>query len=97
MMAADTMAARVARTVTMVFGALAVTALVGLGAGATPAHAATQAGYPTALVEYAASTRTLPYVAANTYSGYALKEQGSDGRQTVSVLCWFDGDWATGT
>jgi hypothetical protein len=70
----------------------------GSGFSAVPAHAATQAGYPNALVEYGASTRTLPYVRSNTYWGYALRENGSVNapRQTVAVGCWYDGDWATG-
>jgi len=63
----------------------------------TAASAATQAPYPSALVEYMASTRTLPYVRSDTYWGYALHQPGTSARQTVAVGCWYDGDWATGT
>jgi hypothetical protein len=63
-----------------------------------PAHAATQSPYPNALVEYMASTRTLPYVRSDTYWGYALRQSyaANAPRQTVAVGCWWDGDWATG-
>jgi hypothetical protein len=45
-----------------------------------------------------ASTRTLPYLRSSTYWGYALPNQGaSSGRQTVSISCWYDADWANGT
>jgi hypothetical protein len=72
-------------------------ALVLLGFVSTAAHAATQAGYPTASVQFGASTRTLPYVRPNTYWGYALRNPGtSSGNQTASVACWYDGDWTTG-
>lgn len=60
------------------------------------ASAATQAGYPTAQVEAGASTRTLPYLRSSTYWGYALVSPGSSWLQTASVMCWWDGDWATG-
>jgi hypothetical protein len=46
--------------------ATAVTVAAGLGLMTTPAEAATQSPYPNALVEYMASTRTLPYVRDNT-------------------------------
>lgn len=63
---------------------------------APQADAATAAGYPTATVAYMASTRTVPRVASSAYWGYALHNPGSSGNQTVSVTCWYDGDWATG-
>jgi hypothetical protein len=77
--------------------ALAVTA--GIGLTASPVQAATQSPYPNALVEYMASTRTLPYVRNDTYWGYALRQSSGSGapRQTVAVGCWWNGDWATGT
>lgn len=59
------------------------------------AKAPTRSGYPTATVQHGASTRTSPYL-ENTYSGYALHNPGTTGDQTVSVTCWYDGDWATG-
>lgn len=59
--------------------------------------AATQPGYPTANVEVGASTRTLPYLRSSTFWGYTLTNPGSSyWLQTVSVTCWYDGDWATG-
>lgn len=73
-----------------------VVALSCLAFGARSAHAATQSGYPTATVEFGASTRTLPYVSAGTYWGYALHNPGTYGNQTASVMCWYDGDWAYG-
>lgn len=78
-------------------GVLVALAAVGALAMAAPprASAATEAGYPTALVEFQASTRTQPYVNQSTYSGFALREP-SGGRQTVSVGCWWDGSWAVG-
>jgi len=71
--------------------------VIGLFGISTPAHAATQAPYPNALVEYMASTRTLPYISSDTYWGYALRQApGSTARQTVAVGCWWDGDGAMG-
>src|SRR5690349_11061513 len=74
----------------------AVAAVFGL-AGVCPgsASAATTPGYSTALVEFQASTRTQPYL-NNTYWGFALRDPSQNARQTVSVGCWWDGDWATG-
>jgi hypothetical protein len=72
-------------------GALAAAGSVGVPS----ASAATTPGYPTALVQYGASTRSAPYL-NNTYWGYALHNPGGSGNQTVSVACWYDGDWATG-
>jgi len=60
------------------------------------ANAATQAGYPSALIEFQASTRTEPRVNSSTYWGFALRQYGSTARQTASVMCWYDGDTATG-
>lgn len=72
-------------------------ALGSLAVAPNTASAATAPGYPSATVEYGASTRTLPYVRSNTYWGYALRNRGATtGNQTVSVTCWYDGDWATG-
>ena len=77
-----------------VFFAISVSSLLGPVA---PASAATTSGYPTALVQFMASTRTLPYIESNTYWGYALHNPGAtSGNQVVSVACWYDGDWATG-
>src|SRR4051812_23582059 len=59
-------------------------------------YAATEDGYPNAIVEYGASTRRAPYVNSDTYWGYALYDAGTSNNQTVSVQCWYDGDWATG-
>jgi len=77
---------------------LASAALVSLVSAPNRAHAATEAGYPNALVEYMASTRTQPYVQPGTYWGYALRQSAAPNapRQTVAVRCWWDGDWATG-
>jgi hypothetical protein len=72
---------------------VAIMTLIALPPGA---NAATQSGYPTATVQYAASTRTLPYVRSGTYWGFALHNPGGFGNQTASVLCWYDADWATG-
>jgi hypothetical protein len=75
----------------------ALLALSLLGLLPATADAATQAGYPSATVAFQASTRTLPYVRTDTYWGYALRNPGAtSGNQTVSVLCWYDGDWAVG-
>jgi hypothetical protein len=68
--------------------------LLGMAAS-TSSMAATTPGYPTALVEYQASTRTQPYL-NNTYWGYALRDPRTQGKQTVSVKCWYDGATATG-
>lgn len=62
----------------------------------TQAGAALQAGYPSAWVQFGASTRTLPYLSASTYWGYALHWPGTTGNQLASVACWYDGDWAYG-
>ncbi|GAA3268644.1 hypothetical protein Dvina_17160 [Dactylosporangium vinaceum] len=79
---------------------LMLTAATALLTTVTPAQAAPASGYPNALVEYMASTRTEPYLAINgqdTYWGYALRQApNSTARQTVAVGCWWDGDWATG-
>ena len=85
---------RILRLLTM----LAMAAVVTLGNVPGPVQAATQAGYPSALVEHMASTRTLPFVRSDTYWGYALRQSSAPNspRQTVSVRCWWDGDWATG-
>ena len=79
--------------------AVAIAATAGLVGTPGGADAATEAPYPNALVEYAASTRTLPYVRSETYWGYALRQHAGANapRQTVAVGCWWDGDWATGT
>lgn len=77
--------------------ACAIASIVGVLTVTPAAHAATQAGYPSALVQFQASTRTAPYVRSSTYWGYALAQPGtSSGNQVSSVMCWFDGDWATG-
>jgi hypothetical protein len=61
------------------------------------AQAATEPGYPVATAEYGASARSLPYLTSDTYWGYVLRNPGAtSGNQTVSVTCWYDGDWATG-
>jgi len=77
---------------------LLATTIGALAVAPGPAHAATQSPYPNALVEYMASTRTLPYVRSDTYWGYALRQSyaANAPRQTVAVGCWWDGDWATG-
>jgi hypothetical protein len=76
---------------------IATLAALVVGVGANTTGAAVQSGYPTATVQYGASTRTLPYLRSSTYWGYALRNPGmSSGNQTVSVACWWDGDWATG-
>jgi hypothetical protein len=80
----------------LVRGVLVVAAtVVALGVSAPAGSAATTAGYPSALVEYGASTRTVPYL-TNSYWGYALRDPWNGSRQTASVMCWYDGDWATG-
>ncbi|WP_433077791.1 hypothetical protein ACQP1P_35500 [Dactylosporangium sp. CA-052675] len=86
------------RFVAKILLVLGIAAAVGGGVLVpSPAHAAPTAGYPNALVEYLASTRTMPSVSDSTYWGYALsKGPGLSGRQTVAVGCWQDGDWATG-
>jgi len=69
----------------------------GLLASEGLASAATTPGYPTAQVEVGASTRTVPFIESSDYWGYALPNPGSSyWLQTVSVLCWYDGSWATG-
>ncbi len=79
---------------------LVLAAALTLIPASSPVYAAPASGYPTALVEYMASTRTEPYLTAfgeDTYWGYALHQApGSSARQTVSVGCWWDGDWAYG-
>lgn len=88
---------RKARTV--VTGGLlaAVAALCSLGASAPASMAATTAGYPTAQLEFGTSTRTQPYIRSDTYWGYALGDWSGASRQTVSVMCWYDGDSANWT
>ena len=77
--------------------ALVVMALSLGGIVVAPADAATKPGYPTASVAFQATTRTEPYL-NNTYWGWALRNPGAtSGDQTVSVSCWWDGDWATVT
>jgi hypothetical protein len=90
--ASPTLRARLTRSAAGVLAAcLAMAALI----SPATARAATTGGYPSAIVQYGASTRTAPYL-SNTYWGYALHDPGTSGNQTVSVMCWYDGDWATG-
>jgi hypothetical protein len=64
-------------------------------ASSTSSLAATTPGYSSVLVEIGATTRSQPYL-NNTYWGYALPDPRTHARQTASVRCWYDGDWATG-
>ena len=74
------------------------TVLIGLITtfAASPASAVTQPGYPNALVQFGASARSLPYLGSNTYEGFVTHPLGTLNNQTAAVLCWYDGDWATG-
>lgn len=81
--------------------AMAILAMLGIVFGSlalvpSSASAATQGGYPTASVAFGASTRTAPRVRSNTYWGYAYRNPNFSSNQTVSVSCYYDGDWATG-
>lgn len=82
--------------------ASALLALSGLALSPSPSGAAVTPGYPTAIAQYGASARSWPYfyqpgTSSSTYWGYVLHNPGaSSGNQTVSVMCWYDGDWATG-
>ena len=64
-----------------------------------PSQAATTSGYPSALVETNVAARDAPwriYAGRDTYAGGTLPDPRTRGRQTASVMCWYDGEGVSG-